>query len=152
MKKLVLLLFVLVSSLSFSQDSTFWKFAGNFEAGEQGSLKHDWGSENVTYLGTVEWKSPSGKILEIKIITSYRKITQANGFNDKSILALVKTNNTLIKTFDMVKRQNLPLEIRDNELVFKPDATEIISAMPGKFTVRFCVEGMTCFDAIELEQ
>lgn len=152
MKKLSLILLIISSTLSFSQDSTFWQYAQNFEAGQQGSQSHEWGSENVTYLGIVQWQSPSGKTLDIKIVTSYRKITSANGFSDKSILALVKTSGQLIKTFDFVKRQNLPLEIRDNKLVFSQGGEEIISAMPGKFTVRFCVEGMTCYDAVELER
>ncbi len=152
MKNLSLLLFLFFVQSSFAQDSTFWQFSAEFEPGQEGSLKHEWGSENVKYLGIVEWKSPSGKLLEIKIITSYRKITKANGFSDQSILALVKTNNQLIKSFDFVKRQNLPIDIRDNQLVFMNGAEELLSAMPGKFTVRFCVEGMTCYDAIELDK
>jgi hypothetical protein len=132
-----------------SQDSLFWEFAHDFEVGQQGSLKHDWGSENVTYLGEVSWKSPSGKELQIRIVTSYRKITEANGFSDQSIIALVKTNHTLIKAYDLVKRQNLPFEIRENTLIYKENGEDVPSPLPVKFSERFCVKGLTCFASIK---
>lgn len=150
MKYSIIFILAFVFQHGHSQDTTFWELTADFEPGQKGSLKHEWGSETVTYLGTVIWKSPSGKELELRIVTTYRKITQANGFNDQSIVALVKTNNQLIKAYDFVKRQNLPLEIRNNQLVFKPDGSEIISPLPAKFGVRFCVEGMICYDEVEL--
>ena len=135
---------------ALSQDSLFWEFADTLEIGEKGSLKHIWGSENITYLGEITWKSPSGKELQIRIVTSYRKITKANGFKDQSIIALVKTNHKLIKTYDLVKRQNLPFEIRDNILIYKENGEDVASPLPTKFSERFCVKGLSCFAEIEL--
>lgn len=150
MKKIALIFFSLFSIISFSQDTTFWEYAKDFEINQSGSIHRDWGSETVTYLGTVSWKSPSGKTLQIRIITSYQKITQANGFNDRSLLALVKVNHGLIKTYDMVKRQNLPLKAHDDVLIYSVNGLEVASELPPKFGERFCVDGLTCFSEIDL--
>ena len=103
MKFLGVLFLLLIARGSFSQDTTFWDYARDLEVNEGVTVKRTWGSERVTYLGTVEWTSPSGKVLQIRIVTTYRQIKQANGFNDQSVIALVKTNFELIKTYDMVK-------------------------------------------------
>lgn len=150
MKNIALIFSLFISLSVFSQDTTFWEYARNYEVNESGSIHRDWGSETVTYLGTVSWKSPSGKILQIRIITSYQKITQANGFNDRSVLALVKTNHGLIKTYDMVKRQNLPLKAHDEVLIYNVNGLEVASELPLKFGERFCVDGLTCFSEIDL--
>jgi hypothetical protein len=154
MKSPGLLCILFISFHSFASDSTFWHVARNWEVGEKQTIERSWGRENVTYLGMMDWKTASGKTVQIKIVTSYRQITKANGFNDQSIIALVKTNNHLIKTYDLVKRQNLPLKIQDNQLYYKPDgeseAKEILSALPRKFSERFCITGMTCYDEIKL--
>ena len=150
MKKAALVFSLLFSICSFSQDTTFWEYAKDYEINQSGSIHRDWGSETVTYLGTVSWKSPSGKVLQIRIITSYQKITQANGFNDRSILALVKTNHGLIKTYDMVKRQNLPLRVHEDVLIYNVNGLEVASELPAKFAERFCVDGLTCFSEIDL--
>lgn len=152
--KNILLAFLLISGFSSkAQDTTFWEFARDFEEGQSGYMHHEWGSETITYLGTLVWTSPSGRELELRIVTTYRKITQANGFNDQSILALVKTDHSLVKTYDLVKRQNLPVSLRDNKMVFHPEPDlEILSALPPKFGERFCVDGMICYDEIQLSR
>lgn len=150
MKKIALIFSLILSIHSFSQDTTFWDYTRDFEVNQSGSIHRDWGSETVTYLGTVSWKSPSGKFLQIRIVTSYQKITQANGFNDRSILALVKTNHGLIKTYDMVKRQYLPLKAHDDVLIYSVNGLEVASELPIKFAERFCVDGLTCFSEIDL--
>jgi len=151
MKKFLLLGLLFSALTTVAADSTFWGAARGFELGEKRTFEHEWGRENVTYLGTMEWKTPSGKTVELRILTCYRQITQANGFKDESILALVKTNHRLIKQYDMVKRQNLPLEIRDNQLYLKPDGEdgrEVLASLPVKFSQRFCITGMTCYEQI----
>jgi hypothetical protein len=156
MKQLITFaLFLTISQLSFSQDaeikdSTFWEHAFDYEIGQKETINRDWGREVVHYLGEITWKSPSGKELQIRIVSSYQQITQANGFNDRCIVSLVKTNHKLIKSYDYVKRGNLPIEIRDNMLVYKIDGAEIISALPAKFGPRICVKGHTCFNEIIL--
>ena len=95
----------------------------------------------------MDWKSPTGKDLQIKIVTTYQKITKANGFNDRSLLAIMTSTDKLVKMYDMVKRQNLPNAIENNKLIFhsaKDDHIE--SELPKKFGVRFCVVGLTCFN------
>lgn len=142
------LVFILNASFSYSQEAdtlVFWEFATDFEIGAKADLQHDWGSETVQYLGIIKWTSPSGKELEIRVITSYRRLTKANGFNDQSVLALVKTNNVPIKIYDMVARQNLPLAIRNNALVYTINKAESEVALPAKFGERLCVEGLNCF-------
>lgn len=151
--KLILSICILLSArLIFSQDSsqTFYESGVHQEIGTKTTIERDWGREVVTYLGKVAWTSPSGKELELKIVTSYQQLTKANGFNDRSVLALVKMNNSLIKTYDMVKRQNLPLLIRNGALVYKKNGQELESPLPAKFSSRFCVEGLTCFTEISL--
>ena len=97
-------------------------------------------------MGTIQWRSPSKKLLDVKSVTTYQKITQANGFNDRSLLALLTSDHRLVKTYDMVKRQNLPQAIENNQLVFHPTPEErIVSDLPLKFGERFCVAGLTCF-------
>ena len=146
MKQLFILpVFLFIAFVGKAQDTTFWEFAKDFEIGEKGTKHYEWGRDAVTYLGTVMWKSPGGKELPIRIVTTYRQITQANGFNDASILALVKDDHTLIKAYDMVKRQNLPIRIEDNELIYKPEDKELVSPLPPKFAMRFCVRDLTCF-------
>ena len=150
MKQLIIFFSLLViSTVGHAQDTTFWEFAKDFEVGEKGTLKHDWGRDAVTYLGTVNWHSPSGKKLPIRIVTSYRQLTKANGFNDQSILALVKEDHTLIKAYDMVKRQNLPIRVENNSLVYQPDGEELTSPLPPKFAMRFCVRDLNCFTEID---
>lgn len=141
---------LIFSSFSYAQDSTFWEHTWDFEVGQSETIHRDWGREVVTYLGEIIWKSPSGKELSIRVVTSYQQITKANGFNDQSLIALVKTNHQLIKTYDMVKRQNLPIRIADNQLIYKKSGEEISSALPAKFAARFCVEGLNCFSEISL--
>ncbi|MEX1002522.1 MAG: hypothetical protein WDZ35_10450 [Crocinitomicaceae bacterium] len=153
MKQFIILAFIAITAHSSSAqdtdtDTTFWKFAKDFEVDEKGTLKQDWGREVVTYLGTINWRSAGGKTLQIRILTSYRQITQANGFNDQSLIALVKTNHQLIKAYDMVSRQNLPVRIENNELVYKANKAEITSALPAKFSARFCVKDLNCFTEI----
>ena len=152
MKQLLLILFGISSILSNAQDSTanFYEVAVQQEVGLKTTIERDWGREVVTYLGTAKWTSPSGKELEIKIITSYQQLTKANGFNDRSVLALVKTNNTLIKTYDMVKRLNLPIKVTEEGLVYKKNGQELVVPLPAKFGSRFCVEGLTCYSEINL--
>ena len=152
MKAILLSLIVAIPFLGSTQDSTvtFWEFAKDFEAGQISSQNHEWGSEEITYLGTINWESPSGKKLEIRVVVAWRKITQANGFNDQSVLALVKTNNGLIKTYDFVKRQNLPFKIENNELIYTINGAKAASPLPTKFSERFCVDGLTCFAEVDL--
>ncbi|MCG8574011.1 MAG: hypothetical protein MI810_03945 [Flavobacteriales bacterium] len=147
---LFLFTFILLNGfeLKASDTANFWNYAKNFEAGQKETVEREWGRENIIYLGMMDWKTPSGKTVHLRIITSYRQITKANGFNDQSVLALVKTNNELIKIYDMVKRQNLPIEIRDNQLVYKPESDEILATLPVKFSQRFCVTGLNCFNEI----
>lgn len=140
------LLFVASYSASAQDSLSFWQFASSFEANEKGTNEHTWGSETVQYLGTISWKSPSGKELEIRIVTSYRRITEANGFKDQSLIALVKANHEPIKIYDLVSRQNIPIRIENNLLVFDIKGAALTSALPAKFAERFCVEGLTCFD------
>jgi hypothetical protein len=143
--------FILFSCAASAQDSTFWEHGWDNEPGEKEIVERDWGREVVTYLGTVTWKSPSGKELKIRIVTAYQQITKANGFEDRSVLALVKTDHTLIKSYDMVKRKNLPIDIKDNKLLYKPaSGEEILSALPAKIGARLCVTGLTCFSQIIL--
>ena len=147
MKKLVCFLLITMGTRSIAQDSlSFWQFAANFEVNEKGTLDHSWGSETFQYLGTLKWNSPSGKELEIRIVTSYRRITEANGFKDQSLIALLKTNNEPIKIYDLVSRQNIPIRIENNLLVFDIKGSSLTSSLPAKFAERFCVEGLTCFD------
>lgn len=123
----------------------FWEFAATLPENEKGELQHDWGSETVHYLGNVTWMSPSGKELQLRIVSSYRRITQANGFKDQSVLALVKMSHVPVKVYDMVSRQNLPIGIADNKLLYKVGASEISCALPAKLAERFCVDGLNCF-------
>lgn len=151
MSKLFFFLFFFSAFFSFSADSTFWAAASDFEVSEKRTFEHDWGRENVTFLGTMEWKTPSGKTVVLRVLTCYRQITQANGFKDESIIVLVKTNHRLIKQYDMVKRQNLPLKIVDNQLYIKPDGAdgrEVFASLPVKLSQRFCITGMTCYEQI----
>ena len=150
-QNITLLLFLLMGAGSFAQDSTFWEHTWDYEIGQKEIIERDWGREIVYYLGEIAWTSPGGKELKIRIVTSYQQLTKANGFNDRSLIALVKTDHKVIKIYDMVKRHNLPVRIENNELIYKPDGDdgeEISSALPGKFTVRFCVKGLTCFDEV----
>ena len=151
MKSLLIisLLFIGISSHAQENDTTFWSFAADFTEGQVGTLEHSWGRESVRYLGTIQWKTPGGKVITFRVITSYRQITEANGFNDQSVLALVKSNHQMGKAYDMVKRQNLPLAIRDDQLVYKPDGSEILSALPARLAERFCVQGMTCYNEMD---
>ena len=123
----------------------FWEFAATLPLNEKGELQHDWGSETVHYLGNVKWLSPSGKELELRIVSSYRRITEANGFKDQSVLALVKMSHVPVKIYDLVSRQNLPIGIADNKLVYKVGASEITCGLPAKIAERFCVDGLNCF-------
>lgn len=147
MRKLFFIFLLFISVQVNAQDTTFYDFAARLEAGETGSLFHDWGSEKVTYLGMMKWLSPTKKELEIKIVTSYQKITQANGFNDRSLIAILTNEHKLVKIYDMVKRQNLPLKIEDNKLYYEPSSEkQLLSELPKRFGERFCVSGLTCFD------
>ncbi|MFT4601125.1 MAG: hypothetical protein ACI857_001303 [Arenicella sp.] len=153
--KLIISTFVLLLGiLSYSQDATevgpFYDVGVNNEIGHRETIERSWGREVVVYLGVITWRSPSGKELDIKIVTSYQQITKANGFNDRSLIALVKTNHTLIKTYDLVKRQNLPIRIAGEMLIYKEGDKEVESPLPRKFSERFCVEGLTCFSEIKL--
>ncbi|MEO9533394.1 MAG: hypothetical protein ABJG68_00235 [Crocinitomicaceae bacterium] len=152
MRTLLLSLFLSTSIFALSQDSTvtFWEYAKDYEVGETGSQSHEWGSEEITYLGIINWKSPSGKELQIRVVVAWRKITKANGFNDQTVLALVKTNHGLIKTYDFVKRQNLPKSIENNELIYEINGAKAASPLPTKFSERFCVDGLTCFSEVDL--
>lgn len=150
MRFLCVLFLIIVGTFSHSQDTTFWDYARDLEINEGITVKRSWGSERVTYIGTIEWTSPSGKILQIKVVTTYRQIKQANGFNDQSVIALLKTNHELIKTYDMVKRQNLPVKISEGYLIYNLNGLEVASELPDKFSERFCVDGLTCFAQIEL--
>lgn len=148
MKPLFVFAICLCTRIGISQEVdtlVFWEFAATLPETEKGELQHDWGSETVQYLGNVKWVSPSGKELELRIITSYRRITQANGFNDQSVLALVKINHVPVKIYDMVARQNLPLSIKENLLVYNVNGEEIARGLPAKLAERFCVEGLNCF-------
>lgn len=145
-----LLILLATATISNAQDTTFWEHAKHFKDGEKTIVERDWGREVVTYLGVIHWKSPSGKELKIRIVTAYQQITKANGFNDRSVIALVKGNHGLIKAYDLVSRQNLPIRIDDNKLIYKPSGEEISSALPTKFAERFCVDGLTCFSEINL--
>jgi hypothetical protein len=140
---------LICSRFGFSQSEAdtlvFWEFAATLPVNEKGELQHDWGSETVHYLGNVKWISPSGKELELRIVSSYRRITEANGFKDQSVLALVKLSHVPVKVYDMVSRQNLPIGIVDNKLVYKVGASEISCALPAKLAERFCVDGLNCF-------
>lgn len=154
MKKLIICLAILCSANLFSQEDSdtimFWQFAASLGQNEKGELQHNWGSETVHYLGNVSWISPSGKALELRIVTSYRRITRANGFNDQSVLGLIKLNNTPVKIYDLVSRQNLPTGIRDNMLLYLVNGVEISSALPAKLAERFCVDGLNCFEEATL--
>ncbi|MCB9224519.1 MAG: hypothetical protein H6582_10110 [Crocinitomicaceae bacterium] len=151
MKQLFTILsFAFFGHQSIAQDSTFWQHAFDYEVGQKETIERDWGREVICYLGNIKWKSPSGKELEIRIVTSYQQITKANGFNDRCILSLVKADHTLIKSYDLVKRLNLPFEIRDNSLVYNIEGEEIVSPLPDKFGPRLCVKGHTCFGEIIL--
>lgn len=153
MKFAFLLGFLFFSSLIFSQEEispeadtiVFWEYAAGLEPNTKGDILHTWGSETVHFLGTVKWLNPSGKEIEIRIITSYRRITQANGFNDQSVLAIVKMNHVPVKIYDMVSRQNLPIALKENSLVYKIKGVETPIALPTKFLERLCVEGLSCF-------
>lgn len=149
-QNLILLVFLFLGIQTYAQDSTFWEHTWDNEIGTKETIERNWGREVITYLGIIEWRSPSGKQLKIRIVTAYQQITKANGFNDRSVLALVKENHQLIKTYDMVKRKNLPLEVRDNKLLYKPSGEEISSALPAKIGARLCIEGLTCFSEISL--
>ena len=148
MKLFYAFVFILALNTSYANHDTltFYEYAAGFAELEKGDRVHAWGSETIQYLGTITWVSPSGKELQIRIVTDYRRITEANGFKDQSILALVKTNNHLIRMYDLVSRQNLPTGIKDNKLVFASKAGESLSPLPEKFAERFCVEGMNCFE------
>jgi len=144
-----------IGQTAFSQEADtvlFWQFAANLAVNEKGDLQHNWGSETVHYLGTIKWMSPSGKELELRIVSSYRRITKANGFNDQSVLALVKANHTPVKIYDLVSRQNLPIAIKENNLVYSVNGAEIASALPAKLAERFCVDGLNCFEEATLIQ
>ncbi|MCH2234936.1 MAG: hypothetical protein MK078_11855 [Crocinitomicaceae bacterium] len=150
---LLIYLLFFVSGLCLAQENTvsgdtaFYDFVPEMGPGETTFHHHEWGSENITYLGLMDWKSPTGKDLKIKVVTTYQKITKANGFNDRSLLAIITSTNKLVKMYDMVKRQNLPNAIENNKLIFhsaKDDHIE--SELPRKFGERFCVTGLTCFN------
>lgn len=150
---LIYLFFALQSSFAQDADTTqFWQFAASLAENEKGELQHTWGSETVHYLGNVKWLSPSGKELELRIVSSYRRITKANGFNDQSVLALVKTNHVPVKIYDLVSRQNLPVGILENKLIYNVNGAEITSALPAKIAERFCVDGLNCFEEATLIQ
>ena len=149
-QNLIIFAFLFIGFNSNAQDSTFWEHTWDNEIGTKETIERDWGREVITYLGIIEWRSPSGKQLKIRIVTAYQQITKANGFEDRSVLALVKENHHLIKSYDMVKRKNLPLEIKDNKLIYKPSGEEISSALPAKIGARLCVDGLTCFSQIIL--
>ncbi|MBK7130877.1 MAG: hypothetical protein IPM74_19150 [Crocinitomicaceae bacterium] len=123
----------------------FWEYAAGLEPDTKGELAHTWGSETVHFLGTVKFVTPSGKEIDVRIITSYRRITQANGFNDQSVLAIVKTSHVPVKIYDLVSRQNLPFAIRDNGLVYKINGEEKVIPLPSKLGERLCIEGLNCF-------
>lgn len=147
--------FLTLVSAAQAQDTDtllFWQFAAGLEADQKGELQHTWGSETVHYLGTVKWMSPSGKELELRIVSSYRRITKANGFNDQSVLALVKANHVPVKVYDLVSRQNLPIAIRENKLIYQVNGSEVSSALPAKIAERFCVDGLNCFEEATLIQ
>jgi hypothetical protein len=154
MKLIISTFLFFIGAASVAQNSTkastFYEVAVANEIGYKETIERDWGREVVIYLGTANWTSPSGKELQIKIVTSYQQLTKANGFNDRSVLALVKMNNTLIKTYDLVKRKNLPVKIVDHKLIFNENGVEVESPLPKKFSERFCVEGLTCFNEIKL--
>lgn len=152
MKSSLVFLFVLLSYGGFSQDVdaeadtlVFWEFAATLTEGSKADLKHTWGSETVHYLGMVKFLTTSGKELDLRIVSSYRRITKANGFNDQSVLALVKTNHVPVKIYDFVSRQNLPIGIRDNGLIYKINNEEKVVPLPSKLGERLCVEGLNCF-------
>jgi hypothetical protein len=159
MKSFFTLLLCLGSYIGFTQEIdeisdtiVFWEFAATLPENEKADLQHTWGSETVHFLGTVKFISPSGKELDLRIVSSYRRITKANGFNDQSVLALVKTNNVPVKIYDFVSRQNLPIGIRDNGLVYKIKDAEKVVPLPAKLGERLCVEGLSCFaEAILVE-
>jgi hypothetical protein len=146
----LLLVFTLNYGYANHDTLTFWEYAQHLAENEKQDRTHAWGSETVQYLGIVKWTSPSGKELDIRIVTTYRRITEANGFKDQSVLALVKHTHHLIKMYDFVSRQNLPIGIRDNMLVYKSGTSEITSAIPAKLAERFCVEGLNCFEEATL--
>lgn len=154
MKYLYLLLIYFSHFFSFSQngtvdDTTFYEFSVGLKSMETGFLNQNWGAETVTYLGLIHWRSPSGKKLQLKIVTSYQKIIRANGFNDRSLLAIMTTKDELVKIYDMVSRQNLPIAIANNKLVLKLGADEKVEAeFPKKLSNRFCVVGLNCFNEI----
>lgn len=153
-QQFTLFLFLFLGTGAFAQDSTFWEHTWDYEAGQKEKIERDWGREIVSYLGDMTWKTPSGRELTIRIVTSYQQITKANGFNDRCLIALVKPDHKVIKIYDMVKRHNLPIRIENNELVYKPDGEdgeEISSALPVKFSARFCVKGLTCFNEVSHE-
>lgn len=149
MKLFFVISLLICSRLGFTQSEAdtlvFWEYAATLPVNEKGELQHDWGSETVHYLGNVKWVSPSGKELELRIVSSYRRITEANGFKDQSVLALVKLSHVPVKIYDMVSRQNLPIGIADNKLIYKVGASEISCALPAKLAERFCVDGLNCF-------
>lgn len=159
MKSFFAFVVCLSSFIGFAQDIdpvadtlVFWEFAATLPENEKADLSHTWGSETVHYLGTVKFISPSGKELDLRIVSSYRRITKANGFNDQSVLALVKTNHVPVKIYDFVSRQNLPIGIRDNGLVYKINGAEKVVPLPAKLGERLCVEGLSCFaEAILVE-
>lgn len=153
MKKLFFLFCFCATLFSFGQSEVspeadtivFWEFAAGLEANTKADLQHTWGSETVHYLGMLKFITPSGKEIDIRLITSYRRITKANGFNDQSVLAIVKTNHVPVKIYDFVSRQNLPIGIRDNGLVYLINGEEKIVELPAKLGDRFCVPGLNCF-------
>lgn len=152
MKAVLSILFISSFFVGFGQqhttkgDTAFFDFVPEMEPGETTFHHHEWGSENITYLGLMDWKSPTGKDLQIKIVTTYQKITKANGFNDRSLLAIMTSTNKVVKMYDMVKRQNLPNAIEDNNLIFHSAKDDhIVMALPERFGERFCVSGLTCF-------
>ncbi len=159
MKSIYVFLLCLFSFIGFTQEVdevsdtiVFWEFAATLAENEKADLQHTWGSETVHYLGTVKFISPSGKELDLRIVSAYRRITKANGFNDQSVLALVKTNHVPVKIYDFVSRQNLPIGIRDNGLVYKINGAEKVIPLPVKLGERLCVEGLSCFaEAILVE-
>jgi hypothetical protein len=160
MRIYLILLFICGTCSLFAQEGispeadtvVFWEHAATLEADTKSELLHTWGSETIHFLGIIQFVTPSGKEIDVRIISSYRRITKANGFNDQSVLAIVKTNHVPVKIYDFVSRQNLPIGIRDNGLVYKINGAEKVVPLPSKLGERFCVEGLSCFaEAILVE-
>lgn len=151
MKTLMLTFFTAFIFSYSAQAEDFWHYAAKLDSGATGSQNHSWGTEEINYLGTVTWMSPSRKEKTIRIVTCWRKIKKVNGFSDECVLALVKTDHELIIAYDMVTRLNLPIRIEDNNLVFKPARDEILSPLPSRFAERFCAKNFNCFNEMDIK-